>query len=77
MNYSGAVKGSLTRSGVIHEVKSQAQLELSRPLSKEEEVCLFKTFSPQDVHDRVQKVSNLIFLYISPTNFVFSMALEL
>ena len=77
MNYSRAVKGALTRSGVIHEVKSQAQLELSRPLSKEEENCLFKTFSPQNVYDRAQKVSNFIFPYISPTNFVFSMVLEL
>ena len=57
MNYSRALKGSLTRSGAAKEIFSQAELELGRPLSKEEEQKLFSNSSPQQILDRIQKVN--------------------
>ena len=56
MNYSSAVKGRLTRSSVISYVSSQSELELGRPLSKEEEVNLFERFAAQDIFNRIHKV---------------------
>ena len=56
MNYSRALKGSLTRSGAIREIFSQAELELGHPLTKEEEKKLFSNLAPQNILDRIQKV---------------------
>ena len=57
MNFSRAVKGSLTRSGVIKEVDSQAELELGHPLTRVEKAKLFHKFSPQNVLDNIEKVN--------------------
>jgi hypothetical protein len=56
MNYSRALKGSLTRSGAAKEIFSQAELELGRPLTKEEEKHLFSNLAPQNILERIQKV---------------------
>ena len=57
MYYSRAVKGSLTRSGAAREIASQAEVELGRPLTNEEELNLFQRFSPQAIIDRIEKVN--------------------
>ena len=57
MNFSRALKGSLTRSGAIREIASQSHLELGRPLNNEEESALFQRFSPQTILDRIQRVN--------------------
>ena len=56
LNFSRAVKGSLTRSGAIREIASQAELELRRPLTSVEEEMLLKWLSPQDILDRIHQV---------------------
>jgi hypothetical protein len=56
MNYSRALKGSLTRSGAINEISSQAELELGHPLTKDEESIIFGRFSPQNILERIKKV---------------------
>ena len=57
MYYSRAVKGSLTRSGAAREIASQAEVELGRRLTNEEELNLFQRFSPQAIIDRIEKVN--------------------
>ena len=66
MNYSSAVKGRLTRSSTIGYILSQAELELTRPLNKEEEAKLFERFAVQDIFNRIHKVG-LILLYFHHT----------
>ena len=56
MDYSRALKGPLSRSRVITEIRLQAELELGHSLTKEEETQLFRNFSPQIIFDRIQKV---------------------
>ena len=63
MDYSSAVKGALSRSRVITEVRLQAELELGHALTEEEEIKLFRKFSPQVIFDRIQKVSLLCKVY--------------
>ena len=58
MNYSRAVKGSLTQSGAMREIASQAELELGRQLTNEEELTIFQRFSPQAIVDNIEKVNN-------------------
>jgi hypothetical protein len=58
MNYSRALRGSLTRSGAINKIILHADIELGRPLSSVEEGALFEKFSPQSILDRIQKVSS-------------------
>ena len=77
MSYSNAVKGRLTRSSMNSYVTSQAELELSRPLNKEEEAMLFKMFSTQDIFDRIHKVRINYSIYFLHTPLLFSMAMEL
>ena len=57
MYYSRAVKGSLTRSGAAREIASQAEVELGRRLTNEEEFNLFQRFSHQAIIDRIEKVN--------------------
>jgi hypothetical protein len=64
MNYSRALKGSLTRSGAIKEIFSQAELELDHPLTKEEEKNLYSKLSSQHILDRIQKVYIYIIMFI-------------
>ena len=56
-NYTRAVKGSLTRSGAVREIASQAELELRRPLNCLEEESLLKRFSPQTILDKIEQVN--------------------
>ena len=58
MNFSRAVKGSLTRSGAIREVDSEAELELGHSLTVAEKANLFNKFSPQNVRDKIEKVNS-------------------
>ena len=57
MNFSRALKGSLTRSGAIREIASQSHLEIGRPLTDAEESGLFQRFSPQTILDRIERVN--------------------
>ena len=60
MNYSSSVKGRLTRSSTISYILSQAELELTRPLKKEEEAKLFERFAVQDIFNRIHKVGLIL-----------------
>ena len=57
MNFSRAVKGSFTRSGVIREIDSQAELELGRSLTDDEKSKLFSKFPVNQVLDKIDKVN--------------------
>ena len=57
MNFSRAVKGSFTRSGVIREIDSQAELELGRSLTDDEKSKLFAKFPVNQVLDKIDKVN--------------------
>ena len=59
MNYSKAVKSQVRRSGVIQAIRSQAETELRRELSKDEERLLSTKFSLNLLLDRIQKVCNI------------------
>ena len=56
MNFSRAVRGTLTRSGVTREIDSQSEIELGRVLSPAEKCSLFQLFGPELVFSRIQKV---------------------
>ena len=76
MNYSLAVKGSLTRSGAVREIASQAEVELGRRLTDEEELNLFQRFSPQTIVNKIEKVNNKNINDRELQIFCFSMVLE-
>ena len=59
MNYSRAVKGSWATSGATREIASQAEVELGRELTNEEEMNLFQKMSPQTLLYRIEKVNKL------------------
>ena len=78
MNYSSAVKGRLTRSSVISYVSSQAELELGRPLDREEDAMMFDMFSIQDIFNRIHKVrTNHSIFFSLHISILFSMAMVL
>ena len=77
MSYSSAVKGGLTHSSMKHYVLSQAELELSRPLTEEEDAILFEKFSTQDIFNRIHKVCTNHSIHFSHTWLLFSMGMEL
>jgi hypothetical protein len=56
MNFSQAVKGYLTRFGAIRAIQSQAETELGRKLSKEEEYLLSSKTHPNIFLGQIQKV---------------------
>ena len=56
MNFSQAVKGHLTRSGAIRAIQSQAETELGRKLSREEESILFNNTPPNILQAQIEKV---------------------
>ena len=56
MNFSQAVRGQLTRSGAISAIQCQADTELGRELSKNEEMCLSSKTSPTQLLGQIQKV---------------------
>ena len=55
MNFSQAVRGQLTTSGAINAIQSQAETELGRNLSKEEESFLFSHTHPTLLSGQIQK----------------------
>ena len=56
MNYSQAARGHHTRGGATMAIQSQAETELGRKLSKEEELFLSTKLSPSSLLDEIQKV---------------------
>jgi hypothetical protein len=56
MNFSRAVKGHLTRTGAIRAIQSQAETELGRKMSKEEESLLFSNTQPNSLWAQIEKV---------------------
>ena len=59
MNFSRAVKGSLTRGGAAKEIDSQTEIELGRPLTPLERTSLFARFPPELVLSRIEKVLSI------------------
>ena len=58
MNFSQAVRGQLKPSQAIVAILSQAETELRRNISKEEEAFLFENFPPNILLGKIQKVIN-------------------
>ena len=56
MNYLQAARGHHTRGGAMMAIHSQAETELGRKLSKEEELFLSTKLSPSTLSDEIQKV---------------------
>ena len=56
MSYSQATRGHHTRGGATMAIQSQAETELGRKLSKEEELFLSTKLSPSSLLDEIQKV---------------------
>ena len=73
MNFSRAVKGHLTKTSAIRAIHSQAETELGRVLSKEEESLLFAKTNPCDLQAQIEKVWRSCFNEFIVTNNVFSM----
>ena len=73
MNFSRAVKGHLTRTGAIRAIHSQAETELGRVLSKEEESLLFAKTDPSDLQAQIEKVYRSCFNEFVVTSIIFSM----
>ena len=61
MNFSRAGKGSWAISGATREIATQAELELGRELTNEEEMNLFQKLSPQTLLHRIEKVNKFFF----------------
>ena len=67
MNYAQAARGHHTRVGVTMAIQSQAETELGRKLSKEEEIFLSTKFSPCSLLDEIKKVgrfNKIVFIYL-------------
>ena len=77
MNYSQAVKGRNEGPAAIRGVQSQAETELNRKLTNEEEGLLFKQIDPDMFLENIQKVFIPI-LYIQPfiNNSIISMDMD-
>jgi hypothetical protein len=58
MNFSKAVKGHPTKSFAIKAIQSQAETELGRKLTKEEESILFSKTHPNILLDQIEKVND-------------------
>ena len=56
MNFARAVQGRLTRSSIFEAIQSQAETELGRMISKEEQNRIFAENTPSAVLDKIQKV---------------------
>ena len=56
MNYSQAARGHHTRGGATMAIQSQAETELGRKLSKEEEIFLSSQLTPSSLLGEIQKV---------------------
>ena len=77
MNFARAVKGKLTRNGVLREVDSQSDIELGRQLDPPEKTILFSKFSPDYVVDRIQQVFNQLYNKYFPYLLYFSLVMVL
>ena len=75
MNFAKAVKGKLTRNGILREVDSQSEIELGRHLDPSEKASLFSKFSPTLVLERIQQVFNSIDTKYSSYFFNFSLGM--
>ena len=66
MDFSRAVKGTLTRDGVLREIDSQSDVEFGRHLNAVEKTSLFARFSPALIQNRIDQVfiSSKIFFSI-------------
>ena len=67
MNYAQAARGHHTRGGVTRAIQSQAETELGRKLSNEEEIFLSTKFSPCSLLDEIKKVgrfNKIVFIYL-------------
>ena len=58
MNFSKAVKGHPSKSFTIKAIQSQAETELGRKLTKEEESILFFKTHPNILLDQIEKVND-------------------
>ena len=56
MDFSRAVKGTLTRDGVLREIDSQSDVEFGRHLNALEKTSLFAKFSPAFIQNRIEQV---------------------
>ena len=70
MNFAKAVKGTLTRNGILREIDSQSEIELGRHLHPAEKSSLFCKFSPQLVLDRIQQVRSRNIIYFLDFCFI-------
>ena len=70
MNFSGAVKGRLSRSGAIQTIQDQAKTELRRDLSSEELRQLSTRFSLMDFVANIQKVEQLMIIIQNLIDFL-------
>ena len=61
MNFSQAVRGQLKPSHAILAINSQAETELRRSLSKDEETFLLRKFNPHILLEQIQKVIQLCY----------------
>ena len=59
MNFSRAVKGTLSRGCAVKEIDSQSETELGRHLSPSERTSLFARFPPELVLSRIKKVQSI------------------
>ena len=62
MNFAHAVLGRLSRTGVMNAIQSQAETELGRKLSKEEEVLIFTNHPPVVVLEQIETVIDSYFV---------------
>ena len=70
MNFAKAVKGALSKNGILREIDSQSEIELGRHLDSSEKSSLFHKFSPQLVFDRIQQVIYSNFLHFLDCYFL-------
>ena len=77
MNYSQAVKGKKKLPDATAAIQSQADTELSRRLSKEEEALLFSQFTPNVLLRQIQKVCmfTTLLLFNAKDNLLISMVM--
>ena len=62
MNFSRAVRGSLSLDHILRDVDSQSETELGRHLDSSEKELLFSRFSPEVVRSRIDQVCNTLLI---------------
>ena len=56
MNFARAVRGRLSRSNIFEAIQAQAETELGRMISKDEQNLIFNKNPPSVVLEQIQKV---------------------